>query len=167
MDKKCPTKGALFNSFAVVLMLWIISFSCEYKVLFAIQWSHRISVNLFCVNWCPIATAAGGACLASSCSFASVFAQSQQHHVMTSIWIKIPHQNGNEMKGRKTISKKNEQEFRWISGKCLLCCHNANYTQIYMHTLRVFWMLLFYVKHCRPFISFASFAYALLSDWNC
>lgn len=113
-------------------MLWIISFSREYKVLFAIQWSHRISVNLFCVNWCPIATAAGGACLASSYSFASVFAESQQHHVMTSIWIKIPHQNGNEMKGRKTISKKNEQEFRWISGKCLLCCHNANYTQIYM-----------------------------------
>lgn len=73
------------------------------------------------------------------------------HHVMTSIWIKIPHQNGNEMKGRKTISKKKEQEFRWISGKCVLCCHNANYTQIYIYFTRLLdaSTMFYVVPHCR------------------
>lgn len=71
------------------------------------------------------------------------------HHVMTSIWIKIPHQNGNEMKGRKTISKKrNKNSDESVENVC--CVVIMPITRRYTYFSRLLDASMFYVvPHCR------------------
>lgn len=77
-----------------------------------------------------------------------------------------PEWKWNERKKNNKQKKTNKNSDESVENVC--CVVIMPITRRYIcFTLRVFWMLLFYVKHCRSFISFASFAYALLSDWNC